>query len=523
MSWESAGGNSVLPINYRKTGWTSKPNLKRDSDGLANVDDFFDSEPEIQEFSAEEVEEENIPHDMIPASRRHRMNREERRQERFRHRGRPERERIPSEEAAQEFYEEEDQNEHPAGFFEEDQVNGFLPTRPLARTPLAPRNISREPSYTGKSRSAVQDRNDSYYEGEYEGSHKDDFYDDNEPRGHEEGYYLERDEDNYRRERPVSRAYSVSRDYDPPRSPRNMHDGYLSDHSKYELSRSRLQQHSRRGSQMYHRDGYQNSPRIEQGRSIHSRAIASHSYGGQISHSPRENRPRLQYPESSTVYEGQSYSSRVSRPKYSDYEGEYRYAENPINRRKSFYAEEPREYVAIHHPGSGRKLRKSLSYPDLPRVRPLSRAELASQGITSRPDSRISNKSPRRNPQMQSVNHQEYSGQNYDNDYGTPENRERSEVSYEHEIARSLSLGKSRISSSRSQKVAVEDIQERFEGEDYNDFPAPIDDHYGYEHQPDAEETLPIESIEDKDHLPKTPVKAKRGRPKKNKVCLLIN
>jgi hypothetical protein len=124
---------------------------------------------------------------------------------------------------------------------------------------------------------------------------------------------------------------------------------------------------------------------------------------------------------------------------------------------------------------------------------------------------------------MQSVNHQEYSGQNYDNDYGTPENRERSEVSYEHEIARSLSLGKSRISSSRSQKVAVEDIQERFEGEDYNDFPAPIDDHYGYEHQPDAEETLPIESIEDKDHLPKTPVKAKRGRPKKNKVCLLIN
>jgi hypothetical protein len=116
--------------------------------------------------------------------------------------------------------------------------------------------------------------------------------------------------------------------------------------------------------------------------------------------------------------------------------------------------------------------------------------------------------------------HQEYSGQNYDNDYGTPENRERSEASYEHEIARSLSMGRSRISSSRSQKVAVEDVQERFEGEDYNDFPAPIDDHYDYEHQPDVHETLPIE---DKDNLPKSPVKAKRGRPKKIKVCRLIN
>lgn len=48
LNWESAEGAIARLLAYflRKTGLISKTNVRRDSDGLANVDDFFDSEDE---------------------------------------------------------------------------------------------------------------------------------------------------------------------------------------------------------------------------------------------------------------------------------------------------------------------------------------------------------------------------------------------------------------------------------------------------------------------------------------------
>lgn len=509
------GGKYVSANIYRKTGWTNKPNFKRDSDGLANIDDFFDSEPEIQEHSSEEEAEENIPQDMIPASRRHRMNREERRQERFRHRGRTGRERVPSEEIEQELYEEEDQNDHPQGFFDEDQVNGFLPTRPLARTPLAPRNFSQEP--------LAEDRTvDDNYQVDYRvisptRSRRGDVYDNNESRG-ADARNRGRGEEEYKMERPLSRAYSVQRAYSVTRSPRMVHDDYLSDHSKYGAVRSPLQQ-SRRESNMYNR-GYQNSPKMLQVRNSHYRDSPSHTNGGHA-YSPRVNRPNLKYPESSNDYERrQVYSPRVNKANIQypeSYEAErYPNAGNGLSRRQSYYEEDHANYGPHHYPGSDRKLRKSLSYPELPRVRPLSRSELASNtAIGSRPQSRVSvHKSPRMLPQSPPDEY-EYNDFN-DNYHGTPVNHKISETSYENDIARSLSMGKSRISSARTQKVSVDDVHEKFEGEDYNDFPDHIEDHPDDHFQPEHEVLRAIEEQ-------KNTTKAKRGRPKKSKVfiCLL--
>jgi hypothetical protein len=111
------------------------------------------------------------------------------------------------------------------------------------------------------------------------------------------------------------------------------------------------------------------------------------------------------------------------------------------------------------------------------------------------------------------------SSQHEYNDYthGTPSKNHRLDgTTYEEEIARSLSLGKNRISSTKSQKVSVEDIQERFEGREYNDFPDQAEDQYAYDNYETNEAiSRPIEEAPN-------PVVSKRGRPKGKKVFFLI-
>ena len=591
---------------FRKTGWTSKPNLKRDSDGLANIDDFFDSEPEIQEFSSDEDIREHISQNILPAVRQHRMTRDERRQERFRHRGR---QRVPSEEIAQELYQEEEENhaDHSPGFFEEDQVTGFLPTRPLPRTPLAIRNdAGPEQTFSGKSRS-VMGYGDGYHEdmGRYESPAR--------PRRNDVYESQDVEDDEYRMDMPISRAvYSVKRQHNNPATPRVGNDGYFSDNAKFDVSQSPLQTHVRRESKIYNRDGYQNSPKVVVGRINRSRSLVSNDIGSQ-SYSPRVNRSQLKYPESSNSYEEERLvkknGERISRQQpyhpeqvdydhddypedvrkkeigirnrqvyqqvhvdreshdypeerfskgitrrqsythgHDDYENvgypeerlskevkaisrrqsynhgqdDYENAEYPEERlskdikgftgRQSYHPEHV-EYENSDYPRSDRRIRKSLSYPET-HVRPLSHKELESSApYGSRPHSRASiHMSSKKMPQSPSSQH-EYN--NYT--HGTPsKNRRLDGTTYEEEIARSLSLGKNRISSTRSQKVSVEDIPERFEGREYNDFPDQAEDHYAYDNYETNEAiSHPIEEAPN-------PVVSKRGRPKGKKVFSLL-